>query len=137
MAVSLSLIRCSESGGTQQQFSPIHYNMAFALWIVSLPFRRSLGLRSYSAKLVALKQSLGSFLNSTGKQIRESALFSFGNQRRHQSAANAFSLKSRDRVQSNNFSSIIFRKGKQGTEASQCSGNSSEDRKSTRLNSSH
>src|SRR5262245_18193468 len=112
MAVSRSLIRCSESGGTRQQFSPIHYNMAFALWIVTLPFRRGHVLRGNSAKLVALKQSLGSFLNGTGKQIRESALLSFGNQRCYQSAATALSLKSRDSVQSNNFSSIIFRIGK-------------------------
>src|SRR5262245_34730655 len=128
MAISLSLIRCFESGGTRQQFSPIHYDMTFALWIVSLPFRRSHVLRSNSAKLIALKQSLGSFLNGAGKQIRESALFSFGNQRCHQSVANALSLKSRDCVQSNNFSSIIFRIGKQGTKASQCSGDSSESR---------
>src|SRR5262249_36224420 len=126
LAISFSLIRCSESGGTQQQFPPIHYNMAFALWIVSLPFRRSHVRRSNSAKLVALKQSLGSFLNGTGKQIPESALFSFRNHCCYQSTANSLSLESRDSVQSNNFSSILFGIGKQGTEASQCSGNSSE-----------
>src|SRR5215831_18699467 len=100
--------------------------MTFAVGIVSLPLRRRHALGSNSAKLVALKQSLGSFLNGTGKQIRESALFSFRNHYSYQSTANSLSLESRDSVQSNNFSGILFGIGKQGTEASQSSSDNSE-----------
>src|SRR5215475_6405733 len=126
MAISLALIQRSESGGIPQQLPPIHHNITFTVGIVSLPFRRRHVLRSNSAKLVSLEQSLGSFLSSTRKQIRKSVLFSHRNHRCYQSTANSLSLESCDSVQSNNFSSILFGIGKQGTEASQCSSDSPE-----------